>query len=351
MIKKLPQKGLALLLSLITMIGVISSFFVFFIVEDKVNQWIALVSLSLVTGTLVYFAFRKILQIYLHRRIRLIYKMIRQSKSSRKEKKNQSETSDSLVRVETEVQNWIEEQQKELESLKQIETYRRNFLGNISHELKTPIFSVQGYIHTLLDGGLSDQQVNIHFLKKAAKNVERLETIIEDLDIIAKLEDATLQLELQNFNIKSLVQEVMEEVEVQAEGKDIKVRLKPGAESGYMVEADREYIRTVLVNLIVNSIKYGKEGGLTTVGFYDADNYVLVEVADNGIGIKEKHLKHLFDRFYRVDKSRSRDRGGSGLGLSIVKHIIEVHDQTINVKSVPGIGTTFSFTLEKARKI
>lgn len=256
---------------------------------------------------------------------------------------------DSLGRVENEVREWVVQKQEEIDSLKELENYRKNFLGNISHELKTPIFSVQGYIHTLLDGGITDDQVNRRFLLKAAKNTERLETIVNDLDIIAKLEAATMQLELQTFDIKDLTQEVMDEVEVQAQTKNIALRLKNGADQSFMVEADREYIRTVLVNLIVNSIKYGKDNGQTQMAFYDMENYILVEIADNGVGIAEKHLKHLFDRFYRVDKSRSRERGGSGLGLSIVKHIIEAHNQTVHVRSTEGLGTTFGFTIQKAK--
>lgn len=257
--------------------------------------------------------------------------------------------SDSLGRVENEVREWVAKKEEEIDSLKELENYRKNFLGNISHELKTPIFSVQGYIHTLLDGGLQDDHVNRRFLTKAANNIERLETIVSDLEIIAKLEAATLQLELQSFDIKQLTQEVMDEVEVQAQSRNINLKLKNGADQSFMVEADREYIRTVLVNLIVNSIKYGKENGQTQMAFYDMENYILVEIADNGIGIAEKHLKHLFDRFYRVDKSRSRERGGSGLGLSIVKHIVEAHNQTVNVRSTAGLGTTIGFTLQKAK--
>ena len=314
------------------------------IIQDWLAGFIILV-LCMVT---MYLVIRRILGHYMYRRIKLIYKMIRSSKVSMKNKSAaQQDDVDVLDRVEGEVSKWLREQQQEIDSLKELEEYRKNFLGNISHELKTPIFSIQGYIHTLLDGGLYDEQVNRRFLEKAAVNVDRLETIVEDLDVIAKLEDATLELEKQSFDIKELVLDVIANVEVQARQYSIDVKLKPGADKSFQVHADREYIRAVLVNLIINSIKYGRPGGHTKIGFYDLHDHILVEIADNGIGISEEHLKHLFDRFYRVDKSRSRSKGGSGLGLSIVKHILEVHQQTINVRSTLGKGTTMGFTLQK----
>ena len=257
---------------------------------------------------------------------------------------------DVLEEVEQEVSQWADKQKKEIESLKLLEAYRREFLGNISHELKTPIFSVQGYVHTLLDGGLYDEAINKNYLRKAANNIERLLTIVEDLESISRLESGQLTLDIQRFNIRDLTLEVFDDLEIQAKERNIKLSIKEGTDSTFFVEADRENIRQVLVNLINNSIKYGKDGGSTKVGFYDMENYILIEVADNGIGIGEDHLKHLFDRFYRVDKSRSRARGGSGLGLSIVKHIIEAHNQTINVRSSVGVGSTFGFTLKKSKK-
>ena len=315
-----------------------------------INPLISFVISLVVSALAVFYSIHSILNYYLNRRIKLIYKMIRKSKVSMSNTSDWKDTDDDVLsRVELEVGKWISEQQKEIQSLKDLENYRKNFLGNISHELKTPIFAVQGYVHTLLDGGLTDPNVNRRFLKKAAKNIDRLETIVEDLDIIAKLEAATLQLDTQEFDIKELAVEVIEEVEVQAMDRNISIQLKQGADQSFMVVADKEYIRTVLLNLIVNSIKYGKQDGFTKIGFYNMDSYILVEVADNGIGIEQKHLKHLFDRFYRVDKSRSRERGGSGLGLSIVKHIIEAHQQTINVRSTPGLGTTLGFTIEKSK--
>ena len=226
--------------------------------------------------------------------------------------------------------------------------YRRKYIGDISHELKTPIFNIQGYVHTLLDGAINDSDVNQLFLEKAAKNIDRLQTIVDDLESISRLESGQLILDIRAFDIKELVAEVFEDLDFKAKARNINLSFKDGASGNYFVRADRDYIRRALVNLVQNSIKYGKDRGRTKVGFYDMDKYILIEVADNGLGIPKKHVNHVFDRFYRVDKSRSREQGGSGLGLAIVKHIIEAHKQTINVRSTINLGSTFGFTLEKA---
>jgi len=349
MSKNLSIHKLILIVSLIAVVAFSGAVVLWGYLINLMNPVLAWLLLSLLIGAITYGVYRYILNNFLYRRIKLIYKLIRSSKVSMpKGEEELDQQEDSLAKVEHEVRNFMVKQQEEIDSLKELENYRKNFLGNISHELKTPIFSVQGYIHTLLDGGMKDDQVNRRFLEKAANNIERLETVVNDLEIIAKLENATMELEYQKFDLKELTLEVFDEIMMQANQRDINVVLKSGADIPFYVEADREYIRTVIINLMVNSIKYGKEGGVTKVGFYDMENYVLLEVADDGIGIEEKHIKHLFDRFYRVDKSRSRQRGGSGLGLSIVKHIIEAHDQRINVRSTAGLGTTIGFTLQKA---
>lgn len=310
-------------------------------------SWIALLVLVFLTATISYFVNIFFLEKYIYRKVKLIYKIIHKSKVSALDDKDIKLSENILERVEDEVSKWMDTHHKEIQTLKNLEKYRRNFLGNISHELKTPIFSIQGYIHTLLDGGLQDEKINYDYLERAANNVERLQTIVEDLEIIARLENETMVLDIQNFDIKALVLETIEDLEMTANAKTIKLSLKEGAEKNFIVTGDRENIRQVLTNLIVNSIKYGKEDGRTKVGFYDMNDYILVEVSDNGLGIENKHLNHVFDRFYRVDKSRSRNQGGSGLGLSIVKHIIEAHKQTITVRSTKGVGSTFGFTLAK----
>jgi two-component system phosphate regulon sensor histidine kinase PhoR len=228
-----------------------------------------------------------------------------------------------------------------------MEAYRRDFIGNVSHELKTPIFNIQGYLYTLLDGGLDDEKIRLAYLEKAADNVDRLEQIVEDLTTIAKLEEGALQLKWEKFNVAELAQEVLEDLSMMAAEHGVRLGLKEEQAKTFSVKADRERIRQVLTNLVTNSIKYGQSNGRTLIGFYDLETDILVEVSDDGRGIAPEHLPRLFERFYRVDYGRSRDAGGTGLGLSIVKHILEAHHQTIHVRSTVGVGSTFGFTLEK----
>ena len=278
----------------------------------------------------------------------MIYKNIRSTKITGSENSKSIDLSSNVFEdVGEEVALWAENRNKEIETLKAMETYRRNFLGDISHELKTPIFNIQGYIHTLLEGGLYDEKINKKFLTRAANNVERLHFIVEDLEAISRLETGEMKLDVQTFGTRKLTEEVIEDLEMTAEEMNIELSFKEGADQNFEVRADREKIRRVLMNLVVNSIKYGKIDGHTKIGFYDMDSYILIEVADNGIGIEKEHLKRVFERFFRADKSRSRKQGGSGLGLSIVKHITEAHKQTINLRSTYGVGSTFGFTLEK----
>lgn len=290
-----------------------------------------------------------LLRYYIFRRIKLIYKVIHHQKLPPEFKAGRLDMDRNILGdVEREVSEWAAKYEKEEEELEQLASYRRRFIGDVSHELKTPIFNIQGFIHTLLDGAIHDSSVNVQFLQRAAKNVDRLQAIVEDLETINKLEAGQMMLDLREFDLRGLVDEVFEDLEMRARERNIRLVYKEGANQHFHVRADKENIRQVLVNLIYNSIKYGQEDGATKVSFYDMENYVLVEVSDNGLGIPEEHLKYVFDRFYRVDKSRSRDAGGTGLGLAIVKHIIEAHKQTINVRSSVGQGSTFGFTLEKA---
>lgn len=307
----------------------------------------------LATGVIAYVAAYSVtifyLKKYIYRKIKLIYKTIHKHKLSPTEKKEVVDIKSNIVdEVEKEVAEWADNQAKEIRQLKDWQEYRRRYLGDISHELKTPIFNIQGYLETLLDGGLHDERINVNYLSRANKNVERLITIVEDLNVISALEEGELALDMQQFDIKDLAQEVLNEMHIKADRKNISLQFKQGAENGYKVTADKEQIRQVLTNLISNSVKYGKQNGVTKLGFYDMDKNILVEIADNGIGISDSNINKVFERFYRVDKSRSREQGGSGLGLSIVKHIMEAHKQTINVRSSEHLGSTFGFTLEKA---
>lgn len=343
-----PQQIALFVALLITGIGSIALLLLLWISADVSFLWQWLL-FSVVLFTASYLITIYFLKNYIYRKIKLIYKTIHQHKVSTTEKQTTVDlNSNILEEVEKEVSDWAAEQEAEIAKYKSWAEYRRKFVGDISHELKTPIFNIQGYLHTLLDGGMDDEKVKHNFLKKAAKNVERLYTIVEDLSAISRLETGELILEMQVFDLKELALEVLEDLEFKAHEHQLRLELKAGAEHNFRVRADRESIRQVFVNLVDNSIKYGNPEGITKIGFYDMDKYILVEVADNGIGIPQEHLPHVFDRFYRVDKSRSRLRGGSGLGLSIVKHIIEAHKQTINVRSTSKLGSTFGFTLEKA---
>lgn len=244
---------------------------------------------------------------------------------------------------------WADTNDKEIARLKETEHFRKQYLGNVAHELKTPIFNIQGYISTLLDGGLEDELINRKYLERAEKSIDRLINIVNDLDTISKLESNMNQLELEKFDIVALTKEIAEQAEMEADKKHITISVK-GAEnlpSIFWVQADKHYIGQVLVNLIINSIRYGKEGGSTRIRFRDMLDRILVEVEDNGQGIGKEDLPRVFERFYRTDKGRSREQGGTGLGLAIVKHIIEAHGERISVRSEAGQGSTFSFTLKK----
>ena len=232
---------------------------------------------------------------------------------------------------------------------RETEQFRKQYLGNVAHELKTPIFNIQGYISTLLDGGLEDELINRKYLERAEKSIDRLINIVNDLDTISKLESNMNRLNMERFDIVALTKEIAEQAEMEADKKGIKISVK-GAEnlpSPFWVLADKHYIGQVMVNLIINSIRYGKEGGQTRVHFRDMLDKILIEVEDNGSGIGKEDLPRVFERFYRTDKGRSREQGGTGLGLAIVKHIIEAHGERITGRSELGVGSTFSFTLKK----
>jgi len=237
---------------------------------------------------------------------------------------------------------------QELIALKTVEKYRREFFGNVSHELKTPIFNIQGYVETLIDGALYDRKVNKKYLKRTIKSVDRLIYIIQDLESIAQLESEELNLEITDWKLTLLINEIIDQFEIKAKQK--KIRLVYDKQSiNFLVYADKGKISQVLSNLISNSIKYGKKNGITKVSCYQSKTKCLVSVKDNGIGIAEKNRKRLFERFYRVDKSRSREQGGTGLGLAIAKHIIEAHNETITIKSTVEKGTEFIFSIKLSK--
>ncbi|WP_111308537.1 sensor histidine kinase [Confluentibacter sediminis] len=249
-----------------------------------------------------------------------------------------------------EIDKFARDKKLEIETLKVREQYRKEFLGNVSHELKTPLFTIQGYILTLLDGAMNDKNIREKYLQRASEAVERLSYIVTDLDMITKLEVGDLRLNVEHFDIIELAKNVFAMMEMRAAKKKITLTFDIDYPNPIMVRADKERIQQVLANLIINSVKYGREKGTTEISVENLiKNKVIVRVTDNGEGIEKVHLPRLFERFYRVDKSGSRKEGGSGLGLSIVKHIIEAHDEKIYVESEYGVGSEFSFTLEKAK--
>ena len=250
-------------------------------------------------------------------------------------------------RINQEIRSYIYTKEKEIDELKKLEAYRREFIGNISHELKTPIFAAQGYVLTLLDGAIEDETVKYKFLKKAAKNLNGLDALVQDLLTISYIESGTISMDYEVFDLASLVKDVIDELEHKAEKKSIKLLLLGKYEQGLFVNADIGKIRQVFVNLIHNGIKYGRKKGLVEIEFDNGENKITIKIKDNGIGITEDNLSRIFERFYRVDKSRSRKQGGTGLGLAIVKHILESHETTIIAESKVEEGTTFTFELEK----
>jgi len=307
-----------------------------------------------VSFVISFIVFYYLIERYVYSKIKLIYKLIHNLKLGRDLRDALGETTNSadpIADVELEVKAWAREKKIEVDELRKQEKFRREFLLNISHEFKTPLFAIQGYIEAVRDDRLEDREMAMQFLEKASKNVDRLSYLIKDLDEISKLESGEMPINYTKFKVNDLVKEVIESLEVKALQHDIKLIFKQKYDENTLVTADREKIHQVMVNLIDNSLKYGKEGGTTAVSIFNLHDQVLIEITDDGIGIEEKYLPRLFERFFRTEQSRSRQIGGSGLGLAIVKHIIEAHQQTINVRSTAGLGSTFGFTLQKAKQL
>ena len=331
----------SILLSLITFVTVlvIGSF-----VHLPYWSWLVL---PLAVGAVAYLVFFLLIKRFIHERLKILYRSIRKGKLTGNDSFTMTMTEDVIGQTELATKEWAEERQTEIVQLKEQDKFRREFIGNLAHELKTPVFSIQGYVLTLLEGALEDEKVNRIFLERASKAIERMTHILEDLDELTKLEVNELKLEIRPFDIRDLAKEVMDSLEMRAEEKAISLRFSKEYTNALMVKADRAKIAQVLTNLLNNSIAYGNDGGETVVRFYDIDDIVTIEISDNGLGIDPKHIPRLFERFYRVEQSRNRNEGGSGLGLAIVKHILDSHQQTISVRSTIGIGSTFTFSLDK----
>jgi two-component system phosphate regulon sensor histidine kinase PhoR len=302
------------------------------------------ITTPLIVGVIAFFTFSFLIEKFINKKIKLIYRIISSKKLGNQEDIKIKE--DVLEKLSIDTAQWAMNQKNKIESLKQQNEFRKEFLGNLAHELKTPVFSVQGFILTLLEGGLEDENVNRIFLEKALNGIDRITALLKDLDDISKIEYDNFKLRIKSFDIVTLTKNIFDTVSSKAKIKKIELKFNKNYQPIF-VKADKDKIAQVLINLITNAIAYSENNQAVVIRFHEINKKtVLVEVADNGLGIDEKHLSRLFERFYRVDKSRARNIGGSGLGLAIVKHIVEAHNQTISVRSTFGSGSTFSFTLE-----
>ena len=323
-------------------ISVITSLIVLFAAE-AIQFWYCTIALGVLIEEISYFVIYHAVEDFINQRIKLLYKTISKMKGIGDTQINMDE--DVIGKVNKDVMDWASEQIEEITLLRETDSFRKDFIGNLAHELKTPLFNIQGFIMTLIEGGADDPEIREKFLRKAEKNVDRMTGLLEDLDSIYKIESGGLSLDPHPTNIVELCCDIVDSLQKKAEKSNIELSVSD--KELYTVLCDVNKIEQVVSNLLVNSINYGNEGGGTRIKFFDMEDKVLIEVSDNGIGIKKKDLMRIYERFYRVDKSRSRDAGGSGLGLAIVKHIIEAHGQNIHVRSTYGQGTTFSFTLQK----
>lgn len=344
--KNISPNQLSSLTSVILSIPVGIAFFI--ITKNPLTAFLS----GLIIFSLSYFLIHAVLEWFIYRKIKLIYKFINQTKASKKEEMYYKYIlpKKSIDEVSQDVETWAQQNKEEIEVLKNNEAYRKEFLQNLAHELKTPIFAIQGYVDTLLNGALGNPAVNKKFLENASRNIERMVNLVNNLDEISELESGSQALNKQNFTIQDLIKEVFETLSIKSSVKNIKWSFKKGCENPLQVFADKERIREVILNLIDNAIKYGKNDGHIIASIYKTDEkQVLIEISDDGIGIAEEHLNRVFERFYRVDRNRSRDIGGTGLGLAICKHIIEAHDQAIHARSKSNVGTTIGFTLQSKK--
>jgi two-component system phosphate regulon sensor histidine kinase PhoR len=309
--------------------------------------WV-MIGLPLTTSLISFGVFYFFITHFINDRLKLLYRSIRKGKITKETNFHFKITDDVIADAEREAEIWADERNKEISKLQEQEAFRREFLGNLAHELKTPVFAIQGYILTLLDGGLEDEKVNRLFLEKASKSTDRMANILQDLDQITKLEVDALKMEMRPFDLVEVAKETLDALEIMANEKEFNIYLAKDNNSIFVI-GDRNKISQVLFNLLTNAIFYGSLNGRCEVRFFKMDDIVTVEVADNGPGIEEHHIPRLFERFYRVEKSRNRHEGGSGLGLAIAKHIIESHGQTISVRSTVGIGSTFTFSLDLSK--
>jgi two-component system, OmpR family, phosphate regulon sensor histidine kinase PhoR len=343
--KNITPKYLAFICALFLFI--VSVLFLFFLSFPFLKAIFAGLLISVSAGLLFYYA----LNHFFYRKIKLIYKFIAQTKAN-----YQEESLKDLLPIDTnindasnEVMQWAQSKHFEIETLKQNEIYRRDFLMNFSHEIKTPIFSVQGYLHTLISGAINDENVRDKFLKNATKGIDKLADMVLEIDEISKLEIGDIKLNKSKFEILDLVHDTYAELQLEADAKRIELSIKEGARNKTTVFADRLKIKQVIANLVNNAIKYGRQDGHITAAIYNVDELnIYLEITDNGNGISESDVPRVFERFYRTDDGRQKNTKGTGLGLAIVKHIIEAHGHSISCRSAIGVGSSFGFGLSKA---
>lgn len=340
-------RGQSLLIALIVVSLYAAGSLLLYMFNDT-NQILLQVIIGIVIFVASYFVVNAVFGKYIEKRINPIFRTIHNISLSQRNLRRKINSGEITADLDNEVETWTKSQKAEIKKLKQMEKYRKDFLGNVSHEMKTPIFNIQGYVLTLLDGGLEDKRINKLYLQRTEKSINRLITIVEDLESISRLESGEFKLKFEKFDIVKLVEDIFETDEMLAKMFNIKLEFDGNYSHPIKVKGDKARIAEAVGNLIGNSIKYGKNNGKTKVKFTEENNHIMVEISDNGIGINQEDLPRIFERFFRVDKSRSRDSGGTGLGLSIVKHVIQAHKQTIDVSSIPGKGSVFVFSLNKA---
>jgi two-component system phosphate regulon sensor histidine kinase PhoR len=346
--KDLSPNKISLIYTITTLASVLGCVLLTDLIFDLQIRWTIVMAISVIFSVISFFALRLFLYKFIYNRIKLIYKTIRKNKEGKNKKKPGYTYSNDLIKqVESDVNEWVNDQEQQMAQIVEMSNYRKEFVGNVAHELKTPIFNIQGYTLTLIEGGLQDETINEKYLKKIEKNINRMINIVSDLDTITKLESGQLVLKNKLFDPVVLCNECLESLEEQIKTKEIKTEIIQHYDKAILVKADREHISQVFSNLIINAVHYNNQGGIVKAEFFEMGKDILIEITDNGVGIPSEDIPRVFERFYRVDKSRSLNSGGSGLGLAIVKHIVEAHGHRVNVRSSVGVGTTVAFSLRK----
>jgi two-component system, OmpR family, phosphate regulon sensor histidine kinase PhoR len=339
------SRGLALLLALC--IALITTLFLSLFDSVKINALLVAFAISFSVAYLLIFV---VLEFLVFREINKLYKLMDKLKKKEFDKLDRQKSGplNPLRTINEDIYSFAERKQKEIDELKKLEAFRREFIADVSHELKTPIFAAQGFVHTLLDGAVNDKAVRNKFLKKAAKSLDGLDMLVQDLLTLSHIETGQIKMHFENIDLYKLTEEVFEQFEGKADKKDVNLRIE-GTEHRVMVYADWQRISQVMTNLISNAIKHSQDGSEVLVSFEISKKNVITRVEDSGEGIPTEHIGRIFERFYRVDKSRSREKGGTGLGLSIVKHILDGHNTKAEVESTPGKGSIFSFKLPRSK--